>query len=457
MAERTPPVAAAPDQREHPTSTRGLALVWFGQLVSLVGSSLTGFVLGVWVFQQTGSATKFALIMFAGVLPAVLLSPVTGVLADRVDRRRLMLLADLGGGAVTAVLALLLYADALEVWHVYVTTGLGAIFVTVHAVAFNTLLPALVPARHLGRANGLMQILQAAQIAAPVLAASLLAIVGLRGIVLIDLGTMIVGVALLLLARLPSALTAPPVTGREITLRADLAHGWRYLSSHRPLRRLVLVFAAFNFLFATAGVLIQPLILSFTSVEVLGVLMLLGGSGVFAGSLLMAAWGGPVPRVRGIAIFLALGGLALAAHAARPSALLIAMAAPAFLLTLPILNGSAMTIVQTVTDPASLGRVIATVRMCALGAAPVAYLLAGPLSDRLAEPAFAPGGELSTSLGRVIGTGPGRGSAAIFLGLGVGMILLALLVRSSRELATLDAAPDARATTAEGADPCPSP
>lgn len=213
MAERTPPVAAAPDQREHPTSTRGLALVWFGQLVSLVGSSLTGFVLGVWVFQQTGSATKFALIMFAGVLPAVLLSPVTGVLADRVDRRRLMLLADLGGGAVTAVLALLLYADALEVWHVYVTTGLGAIFVTVHAVAFNTLLPALVPARHLGRANGLMQILQAAQIAAPVLAASLLAIVGLRGIVLIDLGTMIVGVALLLLARLPSALTAPPVTG----------------------------------------------------------------------------------------------------------------------------------------------------------------------------------------------------------------------------------------------------
>ena len=73
-------------------------VVWLGQLVSLVGSGLTSFALGLWVYERTGSVTLFALISLFAVLPGVVLSPLTGVLADRWDRRWVMVLSDTGAG-----------------------------------------------------------------------------------------------------------------------------------------------------------------------------------------------------------------------------------------------------------------------------------------------------------------------------------------------------------------------
>ena len=81
------------------TSSRSMhvfSIVWFGQFVSLIGSGLTSFVLGLWVYQLTGSVTQFALILFSGTLPRILLSPLAGTLADRWDRRWMMLLSDAG-------------------------------------------------------------------------------------------------------------------------------------------------------------------------------------------------------------------------------------------------------------------------------------------------------------------------------------------------------------------------
>ncbi|RPI34759.1 MAG: MFS transporter, partial [Chloroflexota bacterium] len=103
-------------------------LVWAGQLVSLFGSGLTGFALGLWVYQQTGSVTQYALIALSAVLPRILVSPLAGVLADRWDRRRAMILSDCGAGLTTLAIALLFLSSRLEVWHIYLATGAGAAF-----------------------------------------------------------------------------------------------------------------------------------------------------------------------------------------------------------------------------------------------------------------------------------------------------------------------------------------
>src|SRR5690349_2845324 len=102
-------------------------VVWFGQFVSLLGSGLTEFAVGVWVYQQTGSATQFALTFLFVTLPRILLSPFAGALIDRWDRRSTMLLSDLGAGLTTVALAGLFWMGALAVWHVYLFAALGSL------------------------------------------------------------------------------------------------------------------------------------------------------------------------------------------------------------------------------------------------------------------------------------------------------------------------------------------
>jgi len=74
------------------------SIIWAGQLVSTLGSGLTSFALGVWIYEATGSATLFAINMVIWILPNVVLSPVAGVLTDRWDRRLVMLFSDTGAG-----------------------------------------------------------------------------------------------------------------------------------------------------------------------------------------------------------------------------------------------------------------------------------------------------------------------------------------------------------------------
>src|SRR5690348_7987479 len=92
--------------------------VWAGQVVSALGTGLSGSALGVWVYQRTGSATRFALITLMTTLPGILLSPIAGALVDRWDRRRAMILSNVGAGCTTLILALLFWYGRLELWHI---------------------------------------------------------------------------------------------------------------------------------------------------------------------------------------------------------------------------------------------------------------------------------------------------------------------------------------------------
>ncbi len=187
----------------------------------------------------------------------------------------------------------------------------------------------------------------------------------------------------------------------------------------------------------------QPLILSFADPATLGVLMAAGGSGMFLGGLVMGAWGGPKRRVLGIYSGLGLGGVFLILHSLAPSPWLIAVAAPAFLFTLPLMNTSCITLIQTKVDPEVLGRVLAVVRVLSTAAMPVAYLLIGPITDGIAEPLMAEGGALAGTIGAVIGTGDGRGIALVFLIVGVLMLALTGYAWSRPRLRAVDELPDA--------------
>jgi MFS transporter, DHA3 family, macrolide efflux protein len=193
-----------------------------------------------------------------------------------------------------------------------------------------------------------------------------------------------------------------------------------------------------NFYFGIATILFTPLVLSFTTPAVLGVLMSIVGIGMLTGNLTMSAWGGPKKRINGIIGFSMLQGLALYAAGAPPQVALIAPSVFLIFFSNPIINGCSQAIWMSKTPPDVQGRVFAVRRMIAWSTMPLSYIIAGPLADRVFEPLMVEGGLLASSIGQVIGVGPGRGVGLIFILLSTLVIFAALAVSLYRPLRNVE-------------------
>jgi uncharacterized membrane protein YiaA len=409
-------------------ASRGISafvLIVLGQFFSLIGSSLTGFALAVWVYQTTGSVTGLALISLCSVLPVIVLSPVAGALVDRWDRRWTMIFSDSGAGLATLLLALLLFLDQLQIWHIYALVAFSSACSAFQRPAYAASIPLLVPKEQLGRANGLVQAGQAVgQVISPVLAGSLILAIGLYGIILIDCVSFLFAVLMLLLVRIPRPEASAENNAARQTLRQDMAYGWNYIATRSGLLALVLVSAAANFLVAMVSVLVMPLVLSVGSAAALGTVLSMGGVGMLAGVATMSIWGGPKRRMHGVLGFMLLGGICVMLAGMWPSLVLFAAAAFGFFFGVPISNGCSQAIYQVKVEPGVQGRVFAINSMMAAIVTPLAFLVVGPFADQVFTPLLLDGGPLAGSVGQIIGTGPGRGIGLLFIVAGLLMIAL---------------------------------
>ena len=404
---------------------RAFFVVWAGQLVSILGTSLTGFGLQVWVYLETGSVTRLALVSLFFSLPSILLAPVAGALVDRWDRRITMLASDLIAGVTTVAIAALFFTDSLQMWHIYALVGIGAVGNSFQSPAWMASVPLLVPARHLGRANGLVQMSEAiGLIAAPALAGVLLATVGLGAVLLADVATFLVAVATLAVVRFPRPERQPEHSGGSVW--EDVRIGARYLRDRAGLIWLLGMYAGVNFVLSITNVLLIPMVVSFANETAAGTVFSLAGVGMLIGSIVVSAWGGPRRKIRGIVIGICFGGVAVALTGLRPSLPLIAAGSFLLMIGVPVVNTASQVLWQTKVAPAVQGRVFALRRMIASAVSPIAIIAAGPLADSVFEPLMAEDGSLAGSVGRVLGTGPGRGIGLMVVLSGLGIIVMAL-------------------------------
>ena len=409
------------------------AVLLAGQVVSVLGSNLTGFALAVWIYQQTSSATLFALVTLVTTLPGMLLLPFAGALVDRWDRRRAMIVADCGAGAATLALALLIWRGHLALWHVYVLMSIISTFSALRWPAFTAATTMMVPKEHFGRASGMTQAGDAAaQILAPVLAGALVVSIGRQGVVLIDFVSYLFAVATQLAVRVPPPPATPEGAAHRGSLWREARAGWSFIRERPGLLALLALFVATNAGTGLVQVLLSPMVLSFASPAVLGRVLTVAGCGMLAGSIAMSVWGGPRPRhrVAGLLGFLFLQGAILPLGALRASAVLIAAGAFLYMSTLPILNGTIQAIWQSKVAPDLQGRVFAVRRMIGLSTLPLAYCVAGPLADHVFEPLLAAGGPLAGSVGQVHGVGRGRGMALMLMA--IGLFLMLVVATASR-------------------------
>jgi MFS family permease len=399
--------------------------VAIGQIISVTGSALTGFALGAWVYQETHSTTQYAIILLVAMLPALVVAPLAGALVDRWDRRRVMILSDSGAAICTAVLAILFYFGRLEIWHIYAILMVNSILRGFQTPAYIASVSLLVPKEQLGRANGILQIETTSRyLLSPIMAGWLMDKIGVPGVMAIDFITFIVAVSVLLVVRFPKPRPSEANADSRGSLFREAGYGWRYISMKPGFLSLMILFALGNYANLMTDTVLPPMLLDFTSPSVLGSVLSAGGLGMLAGTLVMSAWGGPRRRIYGVFIFKTLAGLAIMCIGAFQSIPLIAVAVFAYYFPFPIVNGCDQAIWQSKVPPDVQGRVFAIKRMIAFSMIPLAYLTAGPLSDRVFKPFFEEGSVLASALGPIWGSGPVRGVGLLIFLMGLSIVLM---------------------------------
>ena len=349
---------------------RTFGVLAFGQFVSLLGSSLTTFALGIWIYQETKSVSLLSWVILAASLPGVIVAPLAGVVVDRWNRRTVMLLSDLTAGVSTVLVAAMVLSGQMEHWHIFVLAIVNSLAGAFQEPAYSASVPLLVPKRHLGRASGFVQLSQGlARILTPLLAGYLLFASGIGLILLIDVATFLFAVATLALLSIPSPAGSPSELREAKELVHDAGKALRFLWERTGLLSLLALFTSVNFLVAFVNVLYIPLILNFATEEVLGRVLTLGGVGMLVGSIGCTAMGAPRRKIASIMGLLFLGGIVIAATGLRESALLIACAGFVMMLILPVLQATSQVLWQTKVPPSMQGRVFAlrrTLAQCSL-------------------------------------------------------------------------------------------
>lgn len=416
-------------------------LIWLGQVVSFLGSGLTSFALGVQVFLNTGSVTRFALISLAMVIPLLVMSPMAGALADRMDRRRLLMISNIGSAVFTLLLFFLIRGGGEpQDWVVYLIVAANSAF---NAFIWPTLSAAttlLVDKVHFARASGLVQMgASMSRALSPAIAGLLLVSIGLRGVLLVDFATFLFAAVTLLMVRIPSPQATTAGAQKKPGVSGGMGMAWAFIRDRKGLLQLLWLFAAVNFCIGVLPVLLTPLVLGFSTPVVLGMVMTFATFGMVVGGSVMTVWGGnPQRRVPTILVVLLMQALLLLLGGLRPSVTLVAVVAFLFQAGFPLLLGSTQAIWQAKTPPEIQGRVFALRRMIVGAMVPVAMAIAGPLADYVFEPLLMPGGALVQTIGGLIGTGPGRGTGLLFMTLGLIMLVAVLWAWRSRPLRRLE-------------------
>lgn len=430
-----------------PRGMKAFTLLWFGQVISLIGSAMTGFALTIWAWEFTGSATALSLVAFFNFAPTVLFSPVAGALVDRWNRKWVMALSDLATGLTTVAILILYSLGDLQIWHLYVTGAIAGLFQAFQWPAYSAAISLMIPREQYARASGMMSLAEwGSGVFSPVLAGMLIGLLGSQQgvvtIMLIDVATFVLALLALGIIHVPT----PPRTseGKEGAgnLWQESLYGFRYILKRRGLLGMQLIFFFNNLMASISGILVSPMILARTAsnAALLGAVQSAGAVGGIAGSGLVTAWGGPKNKVRGVIFGWIgtgmLGYLLMGIGRGLPLWIIGSFFNSLFG---PIVNASNQAIWQSKVAPDVQGRVFAVRRMIAQITAPLGLLIAGPLADRVFEPAMTTGvGGLSALLGGVFGRTAGAGMGVMLAMCALTILVISLVAYSTATIRNVE-------------------
>lgn len=399
-------------------------IVALGQLLSVIGTTLTSFAVGIWMFQKTGAVSEYALLFVSNVLPGILTLPFAGALADRFDRKKIMIISNIIAAFGSFMLIISFLSGMLKPWHVYTAAAIGSVANSILIPAYMAAVTQLIPKRYFGQANGLVQLsLTTGSFLAPLMGSFLLGTIGLSGIFIIDITTFSFAVISLLIIKFPNTLFEK----REESFFKEITGGWDFIMKRKSMRALVFFFVITNFFMASSDVLLTPMVLSFASPATLGIISAFSGAGLMIGSLIITLWGGTKRRSLGMIGFVLLAGLSIVIMGLKPLAISVTIGLFFFALFISFIQTHWQSLIQIKVGQELQGRVFSTNQMLAQMMRPLAFFVSGKLADRIFEPAMKEVGILYNTFGALIGTGPGRGMGLIMVCVGTLIMIWAIL------------------------------
>ncbi|HPC05685.1 MAG TPA: MFS transporter [Anaerolineaceae bacterium] len=402
---------------------KAFIVIWLGQLISVLASSMTGFALSIWMYQQTESATAMGLVQVCFITPFLIMSPFAGVMVDRYNRKLMMMVSDFTAVLATALILILHLSGNLQFWHLYIAAVLNGIGNTFQWPAYSAAVGTMVAKEQLGKVNGMMSLVEAGPgVVAPLLAGMLLPVIGLTGILTIDIFTFFMAIGALLVIFVPQPQRTEEGQKAQGNMLKEAAFGFRYIFARPSLLGLQMLFFAGNLFSGVAFTVMAPMILARTNQNALmfGTVQTAGAIGAVVGGIAMSAWGGFKRRIHGVLASWIWFGLFSACLVGTGFGLPVWVAGAALgELAIPLMNGSNQAIWQAKVAPDLQGRVFSSRRLIAWFTNPVSPIIGGTMADFVLEPAMRAGGFLPDTFGWLVGTGPGSGMGLLMLICGV--------------------------------------
>lgn len=405
-------------------------VIWLGQIISVLASSMSHFALSLWMYEQTESATAMGLMQVFFITPFLIMSVPAGVMVDRYNRKLMMMLSDFAAILATGMVFTLYALGMLEFWHLYVAAVLNGLGNTFQWPAYSAAISTMVPKQQLGRANGLMSLMDAGPgVFAPILAGALYPVIGLTGLLGIDVATFFIAIGALLLVHIPQPKRTKEGAQASGGMLKEAWSGFQYIFSRPSLLGLQMVFFFGNLFSGMTFTLLAPMVLARTGQDSLiyGSVQTIGAVGGILGGVIMSVWSGLKRRQFGVIFGWMLEGVFFVVL------LGVGRGLPAWGIAMifgglfgALINTSNQAFWQAKVAPDLQGRVFSARRLIAWFTQPIAPIIAGTLADYVLEPAMRTESALSVTFKGLVGTGPGAGMSLLMVFSGVAITLVGL-------------------------------
>ncbi|MEO8357885.1 MAG: MFS transporter [Chloroflexota bacterium] len=413
-----------------PSGIKGLFIIWLGQIISGIASSITAVALPIWIFGITGSGMAVGLLEFFFFGSYILAVLFAGVLIDRYNRKMMMLVYDFMSLSATAVLLVLQTSGSLNVWHLYLAAIFQGIGYAFQSPSYAAAITTMVPKKQYIRANGLMSLLNdGPEIFGPLVAGGMYLLFGLDGILSFNLLAFVFSIGALLFVDVPSTQQTREGALSHTRFLKEVMYGIKYILRRPALLGLQLIFFMGNLFsgIALSVAALYPMILLRTGndTEVVGIVQAAGALAALVAGVFLTAWGGIKRPIHAILLGWILSSLFGLMFLGIGQVLLLWIIAIVLnSIFEPVVNVSMDAFLQTKIPPDLQGRVFSASDFISQAMIPFTPLLAGLFGDRIFEPAMTEGGSLANLFGWLVGTGPGSGFGLLIFLCGIGGALV---------------------------------
>lgn len=412
-------------------------VIWSGQFISSIGSGLTAFALGVYAFEKTQSATAYSMIILFAFLPSYLLKPIGGTLCDRFDRRLMMIIGDLGSASGLVFILLMMLAGYNAMWVIYLGVAVSSVFVALQNPAYKASVTDLLDEETYSKASGLMQLSEASRfLISPIIAGFLMQVMKIDKVLIIDIATFLI--AVLAVFKVKGKIVKDEAETERGRFLQDFTSGFKYTFSRKGLVWLLSITSLITFAVGFLQALIGPMILAFSDPKTLGIIQTISATGMLASSFFIGVFSKTKKHVPVLSAALAFAGIFYALFGVFTTIVFIIGAGFLFFCSLPFINTSLEVLIRKNVENKIQGRVWSIVSLISQLGMIIAFAVAGVLADKIFNPLLQKDGPLASSVGKVIGTGPGRGIGLMFVLSGMLVVIVAVVIRKLKVIRELD-------------------